>query len=473
MKLNEHLGQNLNKISGTLFWKKPALSRRIFFRHMASAVAGYYLLPQRPLETVAHAAVTPINKAKNVVFILLSGAASHVDTFDLKEGAWNTSDVNALLQPTTFGSLRFPQGLMPKLAANINELALVRSTRSWAVAHGLAQTWWMMGRNPISGIGRISPHIGSVVSRELTPADRSNTVPAFVALNSQGSTTPGQGYFSPMYSPMHVGVGNNFNGLGGLTHPDGAPAFDRRYGALMTLDSPDRSSGALGTAPAEMNGFTEAARRMMYNSTVDDAFRTTADERNRYGGTTNGQGNGFGNSMIVARNLLQRNVGTRFIQVTIGGWDHHAGIYQAANLPRIAGQLDAGLASFIEDLRSANLLKDTLIVMMGEFGRTVGNLNTQMGRDHFAQQTVVFAGAGIKGGRAIGKTDAQGARTMDREWGWSRNRDVRSEDVEATIYSALGIDWTKILRDDPLGRGFEYIPLSQEDVYGPIHELWE
>ena len=86
------------------------------------------------------------------------------------------------------------------------------------------------------------------------------------------------------------------------------------------------------------------------------------------------------------------------------------------------------------------------------------------------QQFATFAGGGIKGGRAIGTTDAQGARTTD--FGWSEGRDIRVEDIEATIYSALGINWTNVRYDDPFGRGFEYVPSAGEGLYKPVHELW-
>jgi uncharacterized protein (DUF1501 family) len=111
------------------------------------------------------------------------------------------------------------------------------------------------------------------------------------------------------------------------------------------------------------------------------------------------------------------------------------------------------------------------VVAMGEFGRTTGPLNTQSGRDHFLQQSVLFAGAGIRGPKTIGATDDLGRITT--EPGWERSRDIRAEDIEATIYSALGIDWTTVRRDDPLGRGYEYVPFAaSQDLYGPIHELW-
>jgi uncharacterized protein (DUF1501 family) len=108
---------------------------------------------------------------------------------------------------------------------------------------------------------------------------------------------------------------------------------------------------------------------------------------------------------------------------------------------------------------------------MGEFGRTVGGVNNQGGRDHHLQQFVVFAGGGTAGGRVVGATDSTGANTT--EPGWERNRPVRPEDVAATIYSALGIDWTTVRYDDPFKRGFEYVPFAaSEDAYGPVNTIF-
>jgi len=114
------------RIKGTRFWMRPQLSRRMLFRHAASAVGGYFLLPSRPMETIAKAAPRTIGTAKNVIFVLLAGAPSHVDTFDLKEGAWTPS----FLAPTPYGDLRWPQGLMPTLGGTIADVALVRSARA-------------------------------------------------------------------------------------------------------------------------------------------------------------------------------------------------------------------------------------------------------------------------------------------------------------------------------------------------------
>ncbi len=132
--------------------------------------------------------------------------------------------------------------------------------------------------------------------------------------------------------------------------------------------------------------------------------------------------------------------------------------------------LDNGLSALISDLKASGQLASTLIVMLGEFGRTIGPLTAAGGRDHFPQQFAFFAGGGIQGGRAIGSTTANGSATLDP--GWVRQRDIKPEDIEATIYSAMGIDWTTVRHDDPLGRGFYYVPNSDQDMYGPIHELW-
>jgi Protein of unknown function (DUF1501) len=455
--MKDRFGVDWNNIPGTQFWSKPQLSRRVFFRHIGSAVGGYFLLPSRPMESIARAAVSTKGTAKNCIFVLMAGAPSHVDTFDLKEGAWTPTS----FQPTSYGDVRFPRGLMPKLAEQLDSICMLRSVRAWAAVHGLAQTWVQIGRNPISLLGRISPHIGSVVSMELWPQGEDRTLPAFVSLN--GGTAAGSGYFPAEHSPFLVTATGG--GLGNTSHRDGAPRFDGRYSLLQELDAEARSSADLGPKPLEMAAWNIRARLLMYNNKLDQAFTFDQNERIRYGN------NGFGNSCIAARNLLRARLGTRFIQINIGGWDHHVNIYAPnAQLTPLARQFDTGLGTLIADLKADGLLDETLIVAQGEFGRTVGPLNAQGGRDHFLQQSVVFAGAGIRGQRAIGATDPEGRNTV--ETGWHRDRDVRNEDIEATIYSALGINWTTIRRDDPLGRGFEYVPFADRDLYGPVHELW-
>lgn len=455
--MKNRFGVDWTKAQGTQFWCRPALDRRVFFRHAGAAVAGSFFLPGMMPASAARAAAP--GRARNVVFVLLAGAISHVDSFDLKEGPWTP----AAFEPTSYGDIRWPRGLMPQLAEQISDLALVRSVRAWALVHGLAQTWVQIGRNPLSGLSRIAPHIGSVVSRELGGALDERTMPAFVSLNS--SSGPAQGYFEPLHAPFYVTP--NGAGLDNTTNPAGREAFERRHAFLMALEGGE--AGAIGPAAAELVQFNASARKLMYNDAVNNAFRWTAEEAAAYGGN-----NGFARACLTARNLLRAQLGTRFIQITMGGWDNHANIYttalNATNANSQARQLDAGLGALIADLKRDGLFEETLIVVMGEFGRTVGPLNAQAGRDHFLTQSVLMAGAGIRGGRAIGSTDEQGRNVA--EPGWSANREIRTEDIEATIYWALGVDWQKTYYDDPLGRGFSLVPTNQGVDYQPINELW-
>ncbi len=168
------------------------------------------------------------------------------------------------------------------------------------------------------------------------------------------------------------------------------------------------------------------------------------------------------------------------MQTTLGGWDHHNNIYnRAANQSLYAqcGQFDPAFAALLTDLSTMpganagkSLLDETFIVIISEFGRTTGSLNNQGGRDHFLRNSYVFAGGGVKGGRIIGKTDSVGNKAV--EMGWSANREVRPEDVTCSLYSALGIDYTTMRTDDPLGRGFEYVPGARDGHYGVIEELF-
>jgi uncharacterized protein (DUF1501 family) len=220
-------------------------------------------------------------------------------------------------------------------------------------------------------------------------------------------------------------------------------------------------------------GFYQQAKTLMDASDVNALFSFTTEESTRYGATS------FGNSCLVAKKVLAGRRGARFVQVTLNGWDHHSNIYGTTgnSIYSQSKQLDPALGSLLADLKSTpgetagkTLLDETLVLVAGEFGRTVGGLNGQDGRDHFLRTSVVLAGGGVKGGRVLGATDATGANLT--EAGWSANRDVRPEDLACTLYSALGIDWTTERHDDPLGRGFEYVPYAKDGTYKPIDELF-
>jgi hypothetical protein len=449
----------------THFWRRPAATRRGFFRLVGAGVSGCFFTGERLLAQQTYpwtaASVETQNRARNLVFVLLAGAASHTDTFDLKVVPGVTPND---LRPESINGILFPVGILPRTAEHLGRIAIVRSVRSWSAVHGLAQTWTQIGRNPISAFGRIAPHIGSVAAiekdRERTPGQ---IFPSFLGINVGNS--PGSGFFPSQYAPFKFGAAAG--GLGNTAHPGGAARFGDRWNLLQVLDEPLRRNSPLGKPAEDLDDVYESARGLMYNPAAEQAFRFTTADSQRYGNTA------FGNALLVAKQVLAANQGTRVIQVNLGGWDMHSNIYDrnAANgLFRLSRTFDDGFGAFLSDMAGSGLLDETLVVVMGEFGRTVGPLTAQNGRDHFLQQFVVFAGGGVQGGRAIGETNPTGAFTA--EPGWSRQRDVRIEDIEATIYSALGINWTTIRFDDPFKRGFEYVPFARDDVYGPINELW-
>jgi uncharacterized protein (DUF1501 family) len=182
-----------------------------------------------------------------------------------------------------------------------------------------------------------------------------------------------------------------------------------------------------------------------------DAFsvdREPAVVRDAYGRTD------FGQSCLLARRLVE--AGVRFVTVNYGGWDHHAKIFDA--LDKKLPELDMGLAALVTDLSNRGLLDETLLLVMGEFGRTP-RINKDAGRDHWGRAgSMLFAGAGIRGGQVIGATDKEGAFVTDRP--------VRPADVAWTVYESLGIAPGKILTT-PEGRPVEIL-----DQGAAVHELY-
>ena len=439
------------------------INRRLFFEITGAGIAGYFL---SPVDTFAQAGsyqsdALILNTAKYVIFIQLAGAPSQIDTFDLKVGPWTPSD----FAPTTINGVDFPEGLMPSLASQAGRFSIVRSCQSNALVHSLLQAWNQIARNPASATGKIAPNIGSVVALEFEPKrSRSQKLPGFVSLASAGNLVR-NGYLPGQYAPFDVNVGPT--GLANLTNGDGEATFTDRYNVLQQLNA----GGIRRSDFEEMAEFYAGARAMMYDPTVTATFRFTSDDQLKYGNS------GFGNACIVARNLVTADLGTRYIMITLGGWDNHQNIYQQnAGIYRPARQLDAALGNLIADLAvipgadGRSKLDETLIVAKGEFGRTVGTLTNQSGRDHYFVHSSLFAGGGVRAGKVIGTTTADG-RFIETP-GWSEDRAVTPEDIAATIYSALGINYTTTRRDDPLGRGFEYVPSNTGWRISPLRELF-
>ena len=290
--------------------------------------------------------------------------------------------------------------------------------------------------------------------------DKNAVLPAFVALNPVAG--PSNSFLPPEDAPF--GVNPNGATLPNTTNSDGQTALDRRLALTLQLDN-EMQEDPLGPGPTQLAQFRTKARTLSYNTAVNSIFNIDTATRTAYGSST------FGNAAATARNLIKSGMGTRFVQISFGSWDHHTNIYQANNnLQLMARQFDAGMAQMIADMKKDGTFDNTLIIAMGEFGRTTGPLTQNGGRDHLLQQAALIAGGKVKGGRAIGATNAAGDSVVDP--GWSGDRNIWPEDIEATIYSALGIDYTKVIHAPELGRGFYYVPDTDPYTYAPIRELF-
>src|SRR5437773_1715558 len=252
--------------------------------------------------------------------------------------------------------------------------------------------------------------------------------------------------------------------------------LEERWRLLSELRKVEKTRVAgYGRQMAGYDDFYETAHRLLSDERWPAAFHITEEDRKRYGNTS------VGVSCILARNVLAEDAGTHHIHICHPGWDHHVKIWDRgaeSNHYVLCAEFDPAFSSLLEDLaatrsktdQSKTLLDETLVVVAGEFGRTPGALNYMAGRDHYNRcYPALFAGAGVKGGRVLGRTDSAGAKCLDT--GWNYKEQPRTENVVATIYSALGIDWTKEIRNTPSGRTYVYVDPLGPNGYIPTDDI--
>jgi len=414
----------------------PRLTRREMIR-LASAgvVAGS---ASGWLGELAASAADP-KRRKSCILLWMSGGPSQVDTFDPKPGHANAGPYKAI--ETGVPGLRLAEHL-PGLAKQARDLAVIRGMSTKEGDHSRATYSLRTGYLPQAPIRY--PTLGSLVSKELD--DSSAELPGFVSVAPARAINPasfGPGFLGPRYAPLVVGERSGGPGADGrrvlrvddLELPAGL-APDRsadRLGLLESLGG-DFHATHPGTPTLSHQDAYRRAVRMMRSSAAKafDLEDEPAAVRDSYGRNTFGQG------CLLARRLVER--GVPFVEVSLSGvdgrndlgWDTHQQNFDTvAQLSRI---LDAGWSTLMNDLRSRGLLDSTMIVWMGEFGRTP-KINETAGRDHFPNAwTTVLAGGGIKGGRAIGDTGSDGMEVRDRP--------VSAPDLLATVVKGLGLDPT-------------------------------
>ncbi len=406
------------------------LNRRAFLRVGLGASAAASL--------PAFATAQSVAKAKALIVLFMEGGPSQMDTFDLKPG----TDTGGPFKPigTSAPGVRISEHL-PRLAREMKDVSIIRSLTSTEGDHARGQYLLHTGHKPEPATTH--PGIGSYVARELGSPNAGLPNCITVALKTR---VPGEAFLKPEYAPYAVEQPGE--PIRNIRYAMGVDVlrFNERMDLLRTIEG----EFASGTPFAE--GRRESYRRadQLMHTPELRAFDLREEEdalRDSYGRTPFGQG------CLLARRLVER--GVKFIEVGLGGWDTHSNNFEGTET--LMDTLDPAFATLVLDLRRRGLLEETLIVWMGEFGRTP-RINPQNGRDHWPKNfCVAMAGGGIQGGRVVGATDAHGMEI--------RQRPVPVEDYAATIYQCLGIDAKKPTINE-MGR-----PIKIQNTGAPVREL--
>jgi hypothetical protein len=406
-------------------------TRRDFLHLGVLSCLGFSVADVLRLGAPTAAGAAPSRKppaATSCILIWLDGGPSHLETFDLKPDA--PAEVRGEFRPigTSVDGVRICEHL-PRTARLMHEVALVRSLTHELGNHDTGSHYLLTGHAPTPALEY--PSLGSVVTRA---GGLRGAVPPYVAVPS-AVRSAGPGYLPGAFAPFAVG-GDPARGdyrVRDLDAPEGV-SFDRaerRRAMLKTLDDFSRHVER-GPATAGRDAYYEQAYRHMTSPQAKGAFDLAAER----GAVRDHYGRGrLGASCLMARRLVE--AGARFVTVVDDGWDMHSQIFKAMPDARFPGSgklpaLDRAYSALLGDLRQRGLLDATLVVLMGEFGRTP-KLNSNAGRDHWPRAgSVCLAGGGVRGGQVIGATDAYGEGPIDVP--------VRPEDLAHSILRLLGVD---------------------------------
>ena len=401
------------------------ISRRDFAAKTASSLLGVGLLSSY-MNGKSYGAFENSSKlkqvatAKNVIYLYMSGGQSHMDTWDPKEGVETAGPTKPI--KTSADGVRISEYL-PLSAQQMHHACVINSLTSTQGAH--EQGNYMMHTSyDLRGTIR-HPAMGAWLN--VFQGGGNSTLPNFVFIGND-SRHPGSGFFPAQFSPLYVN--NPENGLKNVKLQPGLTEdrFVKRMNLADELDQDFRSTFPHRNVKAYSDMYDNAMSMM--KSEDLKAFDLTEEPeelRKAYGKESFGQG------CLLARRLVER--GVRFVEVSLGGWDTHAANF--VRVPELCDTLDKGLATLLQDLNSRGLLKDTLVVLTSEFGRTP-DINQNVGRDHYPKAfSAVLAGGGIAGGMTYGKTDKEGREVAENK--------VQISDFNATIAYALGLPLDQVI----------------------------
>ncbi|MEO7649111.1 MAG: DUF1501 domain-containing protein, partial [Bryobacteraceae bacterium] len=363
----------------------------------------------------------------SVIHLFLTGGMSQIDTLDPKPDAKPEFRSKFQSIATSVPGFRICEHL-PRTAKLAHKYTTIRSMTHKTPVHVPACGFILSGHLPLSSITH--PCVGSVVSKELGPR---NELPAFCSVPGSTGYWEGAGYLEPRYNPFDVGNPNvgRFQ-VRDLELPMGVDwaRMDHRRSLLSLADAKFKRYDSQNLIE-NMNSYYQTAFGLMQSGRAKKAFNIGEEPeklRDAYGRTSLGQG------ALIARRLVE--AGVRYVTVSRGfnTWDHHANIFPSL-ADTFLPELDGAFSALMNDLDSHGLLKTTLVIVTGEFGRTP-DVNALGGRDHWANVfSMMMAGAGVPGGQVWGESDKDGAYVKDNP--------VEIPEFTATILDKLGIDYTK------------------------------
>jgi len=390
------------------------------------------------------------------ILVWLDGGPSHYETFDPKPTA--PAEIRGEFQPiaTKVPGVHFSEHLT-RLASISDKFAVVRSIQHNQGNHGAGNHYMMTGaptRIPVGCGAFVSfhPSLGSVTAYERGGAK--DGLPAYFSIPRM-SRSGGPNFLGAKYAPFVVpdDPNNSSFRVRDVALPAGLEPdrFLSRRNVRLNVDRlPRIENEAAGDPVSALDEYYEQGYKLVLSPESQAAFdihRENEKVRDQYGR------NSFGQRALLARRLVE--AGVPFVTLYEGGWDHHRSIFPA--FEKRMPQVDNTVATLIEDLEARGLLDTTLVVVLGEFGRTP-KINKDGGRDHWSNaMSVMFAGCGVPGGTVVGATDDRGYAAIERI--------LSPENFASTVYRKLGIDPDKVYYT-PQGR-----PAHLVSDATPIHEL--
>jgi hypothetical protein len=418
--------------------RNRVIRRRDFLRGISAAGLAAGAVSWTDLVT-GHAADLR-RRGRACILLWMQGGPSQFETFSPKPGHANGGETKAI--DTAVSGIQIAENL-PRIAAQMQDFAVIRSMTSKEGNHPRATFLLHTGYLPSASVKH--PTLGAIVASEL--ADPGCDLPSFVRVGGGARGGGGGGFLGVDFDPFQLQ--NPENMPANTTPATSTGRYQRRLGLLDRLEADYAASGGRREVEDHKKLYSKSARMILSpQMSAFDLAQEADPVREAYGRTP------FGNGCLLARRLVE--AGVPFVEVGANNWDTHDNNFERSR--QLCEEVDQPAAHLVADLADRGLLESTLVVWMGEFGRTP-RINARAGRDHYPRAfNVALAGAGIRGGQVIGATDAGGADVADRP--------VAVADLFQTFCKGLGIESGKENMSS-IGR-----PIKIVDGGAPVEELF-